>query len=147
MSKLICLRGLPGSGKTTLAYTLSGAVYSADDFFMVPGKGYCFDPSKLSLAHGTCFKGVLTALRGREAVVVVDNTNLSAWEISPYALAAQAYDYEFEVVTLECDPEAAFARQTHGVPRLSFDRMVGNLEKRDLLPWWSHRYHWSVVAS
>ncbi|KFM79782.1 NEDD4-binding protein 2-like 2, partial [Stegodyphus mimosarum] len=49
---LIILRGLPGSGKSSLARKMkfSGAVFSTDDFFYKKGK-YVFDPNQLTEAH------------------------------------------------------------------------------------------------
>ncbi|XP_046384863.1 uncharacterized protein LOC124155181 isoform X2 [Ischnura elegans] len=93
---LILLRGLPGSGKSTLSKQLlsipggkSGFTCSADDFFLVPhgGKGqkeYRFDPLKLEDAHKHCRIQVLRAMAHGVTPIIVDNTNTQAWEMLPY---------------------------------------------------------------
>ena len=72
-----------------------------------------------------------------DTVLLVDNTNLSAWEISPYVQVASAYEMPCQIVTMKCDPEVAFNRQVHGVPKKNYDHMVRNLEHRWLPPFWT----------
>lgn len=54
--QLILIRGLPGSGKTTMAKTLypDHVLCEADQFFETD-KGYIFDGSKIKEAHAYCF--------------------------------------------------------------------------------------------
>jgi tRNA uridine 5-carbamoylmethylation protein Kti12 len=140
MRRVIALRGIPGSGKSTVALDLcreGDAIVSADDYFNTP-KGYVFDPSKIGEAHATCFKRFLTCLAEDVEVIIVDNTNLSAWELSPYAAGAAAYGYSFEIVSVSCDPALAFKRQTHGVPAEAHKRMAEAFAKGDVLPWWKN---------
>lgn len=119
--QVVVMQGVSGSGKSTMASRIAadagdGAVIvSADDFFMVGGK-YKFDPSRLSYAHAMCFKKFLDALAAGARVVVVDNTNTSAAEISPYMLAAAAYGYDARILSIECRPDVAALRGLHGVP-------------------------------
>ncbi|XP_071443367.1 NEDD4-binding protein 2 [Hetaerina americana] len=93
---LILLRGLPGSGKSSLSKQLlahpggqSGCTCSADDFFLVPRGGknqkeYCFDPLRLEDAHKHCRIQVLRAMAHGVSPIIVDNTNTQAWEMLPY---------------------------------------------------------------
>lgn len=133
-------------------------IVSADHYFEKFGR---FDPSRLPLAHSNCFLLFLEGLREGATKVaimsgipgcgksfqarelekagwlVVDNTNLHAWEISPYVLCAEAHGVKtVKIVRVSCDPMKAFARQTHGVPLEAHQRMVNDFSRRDILPWW-----------
>ena len=134
------MSGLPGSGKSRCADEMQGSkqIVSADDFF-VGRDGYVFDKTKLADAHGMCLRRFVVAVMERFDLVVVDNTNTEVVEIAPYAAIALAYGYDLEVVTVACDPEIAFKRNVHGVPRHVFDAMVSNLKERKLLPRWPSR--------
>lgn len=145
--KVIILSGLPGSGKTYYADTLLRQwgtsrcrVVSADSFFVNKHGDYNFDPMKIGEAHEWCFYRFLCAIGWgpdpRSDLVIVDNTNLSAIEIAPYYLAGRSQGYEVVIQRVTCDPEVAFVRQRHGVPKEVFDRMVLSWNKRDVAPWW-----------
>lgn len=142
--KVIILRGIPGSGKSTVARALVrniGGILSTDDFFMDAYGGYYFKKHLLSEAHQETFRQFINDIKGNVPLIVVDNTNISSWEIAPYYAAAEAYGYEVEIVSLMTRPEVAWARQTHGVPRATFDRMVENFDKaRETFP-----AHWNYV--
>lgn len=132
--KVTILRGISGSGKSTFAKENypSAVVCSADDYFMVDGE-YKFDFTKLSQAHGTCFKKAAEALEfGQD--VVVDNTNTQVWEMSPYVLLAQSYNAEIEIVLLDCPASVAAVRNCHGVPTAAVEGMAERME--DPLPFW-----------
>lgn len=142
MTKVFVYSGLPGSGKSTLIKERHpGAfVFSADNFFMKDGE-YAFDPAKIGQAHADCFRRFIECLKmgvamGSDDVVVVDNTNTTAVEISPYMLAADAFGAQAEVVTVKCDPMVAHARNTHGVPEEAQKALAAQLDERKLMPWW-----------
>jgi len=101
MQQLILIRGLPGTGKTTLAKQLvAGASEDAkhceaDRFFYKPdrngGLQYVFDPSKLPEAHANCLSRTEHALKDGRSVVV-SNTFTQRWEMEGYLkLYAQSY--------------------------------------------------------
>ena len=142
MKQVVILSGVPGSGKSTLADRLiveagGGAIVSADHLFTGPD-GYKFDPSKIGEAHQECWRRFYTALRTPVLpLVVVDNTNLTAAEIAPYVLPAEALGASVRIMRVECDLVAAFARQTHGVPEHAFLRMADLWRKPDFVPWWT----------
>lgn len=150
MAKVVILQGVSGSGKTRHARALSAAepssvIVSADDYFAGP-EGYRFRPDKLGEAHGTCFQAYLRALSDGVALVVVDNTNTRAMEISPYVLGAQAANverqrkgqglYEVVIVRVACDPGVAAARNVHKVPAHEVLSQYGRIQTCDIPPWW-----------
>lgn len=73
--KLILVRGLPGSGKSTYARSLGIRHYEADDFFQTPN-GWEFRPMELPAAHYWCLDATDTSLSIGESVVV-SNTFVS----------------------------------------------------------------------
>lgn len=155
MGKVVILSGVSGSGKSTMARALWNEltpgtyckVVSADDFFMVEGT-YKFDPKKLSDAHGKCFRDFIAALSSNEGfkpeydLVVVDNTNTTTAEVSPYILGAQAYGWEVEILTAMCetdaDIKACAARNKHGVSEAAIFSQHRRLCGRELMPWWKN---------
>jgi predicted kinase len=120
---LTIMQALPGAGKsheTKKVVETGAAVGSADAFPGLysdnPKTGRVdIDVTKLGSAHGACARTVIEALRSGQSAVV-DNTHLSATEIAPYLLIAQAYGAEPKLVTIKVDPRVAFERNTHGVP-------------------------------
>ena len=143
------MRGLPGSGKTRWVreykevYGESGTIVvcSADDYHVVDGV-WKFNPKNLAAAHNACLKkfndSVATAPygRGTGATVIVDNTNLAAWEISPYYRLAETYGFDVRIVRIHAAIEDAFHRQSHAVPAHVMAQMNRTLLTAELPPWW-----------
>lgn len=81
------IRGLPGSGKTTMAQTLvdKGVLdcfFEADQYFERSGV-YVFDPEKITEAHEWCQNQTFEALESG-LIVGVSNTFSQKWEMEPY---------------------------------------------------------------
>ncbi len=137
--KVIIMRGIPGSGKSTIASQLGHEMYcSADDYFINNDGVYNFNPIEIGEAHKSCMRKFLAGMNVR-AKITVDNTNVELWEISPYIAICQAYDVDYEIITVRCDPEIASKRNVHGVPEKTILRMAERLERIKLLPWWNNR--------
>lgn len=153
--KIILMRGIPGSGKSTYVEKITSGhdaiICSADDYFMYEGR-YTFNPSKLSEAHASCLRRYTTVLTSlclpaarqdcneckecAPELLVVDNTNTTPLELAPYVTLAMAYDYKCEIVRVNCDPEIAHRRNIHGVPMFAIQRMAENL-KAPIPPYWN----------
>ena len=123
---VIVLRGLPGSGKSTLIENSSEkkqdllAYCSADSFFTDSLTGeYRFDIEKLSTAHRACLNLFLDNLIANKALVVVDNTNSQYWEYSLYKCFAKCFGYKCHILELTCPSEeilkAYHLRNKHNV--------------------------------
>ena len=141
MNHVIILSGVSGSGKSTYARTRLGSadVVSADSYFYSIGGGkYAFDASKLSEAHGACFRRFIQLLQHTdENTIVVDNTNTTTEEIAPYVLGAQAFGATCEIVTLRGEYS-----NEHGVPAGTIVAQRTRIENRKLPPWWKSSEVW-----
>ncbi len=85
-ARLVLIRGLPGSGKTTMASVLSLLGYKhfeADMFFVGDDGVYRHDSTMLKSAHAWCQTNVRNALKEGHRVVV-SNTFTQHWEMQPY---------------------------------------------------------------
>ena len=121
--KVILMRGLPGSGKSTwIEENAPGAVVcSADHYFQTP-KGYVFDATKLAHAHHDCMIKFMVSMGA--PLIVVDNCNLTTKNLAPYVDLALAHDYDVEIHTMTTPAEVAMARQLHGVPAEHYKKLV-----------------------
>ena len=124
MKTLYIVRGLPGSGKSSLAKKVTQLVYSADDFFTNKKGEYNFNAKLLGKAHEWCWGKVRDAMFiGAEAVAVA-NTFTQAWEAEKYYQIAEEYGYS--VFVIECQNDFG---NVHDVPQESIDAMKERWEK------------------
>ncbi len=110
-------------------------ICSADHFFMRDGE-YKFDPSLLGAAHKFCFRRFLESILDDISLIIVDNTNTTTAEISPYVLAAESYNYEVTVVRVLARVEDCVGRNVHGVPAHTIGAMSESMRREQLPPWW-----------
>lgn len=78
MSKLIIVRGLPGSGKSTFAKKYFSYPdflhYEADQFFTAPDGTYHYNKAEINKAHEWCYAQVFNTLINGRFNVCVSNT-------------------------------------------------------------------------
>jgi len=134
---LVMLRGLPGSGKSSLAARLlqsagCGVCLSTDEYF-IQGGCYTFNPGLLGKAHEWNQKRAVDAVKNRERLVVIDNTNTMAWEMRPYV--ELAVNNRYKVHILEPDtpwkykPKILAVKNSHSVPKQKIEMMLDRYEK------------------
>tara|TARA_Y100001951_G_scaffold70858_1_gene57786 strand:+ start:221 stop:643 length:423 start_codon:yes stop_codon:yes gene_type:complete len=133
--KLVLVRGLPGSGKTTLAEILNfnedAIMFSTDDLFMVDGE-YKFDASKLSEYHKTNIDNVKQEMQKVKDghcfsynVIIVHNTFTRKWEMEPYYELAKKYGWAVISLIVENRHEG---KSIHGVPDNAIEHMRNRFE-------------------
>ena len=127
--ELFLLRGLPGSGKTTLANQLGGSMVEADRYFMEYGE-YKFDASKLKEAHAWCKEQVQNWMetngRGFDVPrIVVSNTFTQEWEMKPYYDLAKEHGYMVFSLIVE---NRHGGQNVHNVPEDKIEQMRKRFE-------------------
>lgn len=119
MNRVLIMRGMPGSGKTTEAQRwaelVPGArILSADDYMFAGGQA--FDYTRLERCHEQCKIDFTEALKERAPLVILDNTNTKFADLVPYIELIEEYRYSFTVLQLHVTPKFAFEHNKHGVP-------------------------------
>lgn len=106
--RLVLIRGLPGSGKTSLAKNYAAQGYQhfeADQFFTESGQ-YCFDKEKQGDAHAWCLEQTRNAIEGGSKVCVA-NVFATLPDVWPYTLL----EVDYRIVEANHS-----ARSVHDVP-------------------------------
>lgn len=124
---LIVMQGAPGSGKTSLARLFHRGhpkciIHATDSYHFLRGDGWVFQPDKLEEYHRLNQERTETDLKMGWSVIV-DNTNVRAWEARPYVEIALRLNVP--VVFVRC--EGRFPN-THGVPAEKVEVMRASLE-------------------
>lgn len=149
---IFLLRGAPRAGKSTWIQNnlLSREdmkddvqVFSADKYHMV-GTDYCDDPKRARFAHNECFKEYVRFClypdkTGIQEYCVVDNTNTTLWELSPYVKIAESFGLNYEIIYVMCTLEQSIMRNIHNVPHNTILQMHRNLQTEIVPPHWKHR--------
>ncbi len=127
---VIILRGIPGSGKSTYADSVSDddtTICSAYQYFTISGY-YEFNPSLLRKAHNRCYDRFISAMEFGRKLTIVDNTNTRLWEFERYLDSAESYGAKVRVCRMVADVETCIRRQVHNVPADKILQMAGRFE-------------------
>ncbi|KAJ0403490.1 hypothetical protein ATCC90586_007034 [Pythium insidiosum] len=161
-SQVVILRGVPGSGKSSLGREIAtiahdrGAetvVCSADLHFETP-RGYVFDPKELTRAHERAQASFADAISGigkrRAKIVVVDNTNTQRWEYETYENAARQANCGVHILEMRC-PDVPTClrmaqRNSHGVPAVKVIAMFQRWEHDDRARVFSPQFEFPLLT-
>jgi T4 RnlA family RNA ligase len=141
--KMIILRGLPGSGKSTFTKIINEILQnvnkcSADDYFTDYSGNYNFDKSHLEDAHNYCFelcKSLCESNDPMEQAIIIDNTNSTLNEYKKYINLAKDNLYDIIIVEISCknkDQAIMFAsRCTHNIDKVDCLKMFARWQRDD----------------
>lgn len=150
MKKLVLMRGIPGSGKSTcakqiaLSHTRRGGtvvICSTDNFFIKDNGEYEFDAS-LIVSYHQANQALVSKYMGHGIeLIIVDNTNTTQREMEPYKKMAKDFMYQVDEVVMGrselLEPETAqwraytercASRNVHRVPLESIQKMARRFE-------------------
>lgn len=128
LKNVIFLRGISGSGKTTISNTLCHLLgyeqtvsFSADNYFIIDGI-YTFDISKISEAHKHCVTSMEIALQSSTIrYIIMDNTHTQLWHLYNAENVASQYGANLYYLDIDVPDKAHFNlcinRQRHNVPK------------------------------
>lgn len=117
---LVLIRGLPGSGKSTMARSMVSEGYKhleADMFLEDENGEYRYDPNKVVAAHHWCMRETFKALSAGTKVVV-SNTFTQRFEVEPYFEIAEIFGIQPRIIEAKGN-----WGNVHGVPASVVDDM------------------------
>ena len=132
MKILYILRGIPGSGKTTLASTLvekyvtvlGDPICCADDYHM-DNVEYKWKAENQGYAHKSCQKKCEELMKIEATRIVVANTNTTIKEMKPYVDLAKEYGYTTFYLIVE---NRINSTNVHNVPESTINKMKERFE-------------------
>ncbi len=122
---LYIVRGIPGSGKTTFAESLSRAVCTADDYHTDRDRNYNWKGENVGKSHEWCQRKCAKFMKRGISPVVVANTSSTEKEFKPYYDMAKRYGYRVFSVIVE---NRHGGKDSHGVPVETLEKMKNRFE-------------------
>lgn len=134
---MFIMRGVPGSGKSTIARALqqvypSAVICSADNYFMKENE-YNYRADDLGSAHKFCQEKAVEAVKNDTNVIVIDNTNVKRWEMKFYLDLARQQLYRVVFVQphpdWKDDPKVLSSRNSHDVDETTIRKKIKAFEE------------------
>jgi predicted kinase len=132
MKNVVILIGVPGSGKSFLAESMSNqalksnlsvSICSSDTYMVNENGEYDFNYKKLKYVHEECFKRFSQSLREGINLVICDNTNILISKRRPYKELARKMGYLIQEIYIQSD-----FNNVRGIPEETVSKMRLKLE-------------------
>lgn len=125
MKTLYLLRGVPSSGKTSLAKTLEQYLpnviaFAADDYHYDDLGNYNWKPENIHKAHTWCQSSVSLAMYEGKDNIIVHNTNTTEKELKPYKDMTSQHGYRIVSLVVEKRHDN---KNNHNVPEDTIEKM------------------------
>lgn len=120
---LFLIRGLPGSGKTTLAKSMKCTAHIEADQWFESNPKIFWTKTAAEAAHKWCRDSVRHFLECPQATVVVANTFIRKSHVREYQELARALGHKTCVITCR-----GTWKSVHNVPQETLERMKQNWE-------------------
>lgn len=139
---LIVIRGLPGSGKSSVSQRVQELFQQqetwvvricTDEILEMCEGGYRWAGFKMSLYHGIAYNIARSSFNKDCPVVILDNTNIKIKEFESYIFDARQKGYAVRVFIVggfdEEHIQASIERNTHNVPEDAIRRMAARFQE------------------
>lgn len=124
MTRLTCLRGYPGSGKSTIARTLKGVVVCRDDLRMQLYGRYSVGPKGEEVVT-VAERAMVTRLLHHGESVIVDAMHVNPSYLRSWARVASRHGAEFRVHDVPTPVEDCIKRDRYRLIGDQSDKVVG----------------------
>lgn len=125
MSDLIIVRGLPGSGKSTLSKVIAPSANVAADDYFDKYHGGVFKSEEIKTAHDWCKGHVENYMLWGAPVIAVHNTFTQYWEMEEYFRLANKHLYDVHTIIVE---NRHGSKSIHNVPKSVIDKMQSRFQ-------------------
>jgi predicted kinase len=130
--ELILIRGIPYSGKSTLAQRICerhapNAHWWEADMFFETDKGYIYNKELISQAHQWCKNRTYQSLKNGSNPVIVANTFTQMWQMVPYFNMCREFGCKLRIIELHTQ----YNPNHHNVPAEAIARFIRNWEPID----------------